>query len=254
MGLRGLNGPTTFAAWTALGFVTRWITSASFAPASGGDPAGHRSWVGRGLSSSLAGFCGHAPQTVGMDLLVERFRAGDPDAVRAVYRKYGGAVHTVARSIVGDRELASDVVQQTFLKAWRAANRFDANRDLAPWLYSIARRTAIDALRHERRPTRGDHAPETDVGVTTLSFERTWEIFEVRQAIDDLNLDERDVVRLSHLDGLSHQEIAARLDIAVGTVKLRSHRAHRRLAAALAHLFPANHASAAPVRDTEDSR
>ena len=56
--------------------------------------------------------------------LIERFRAGDPDAVRTVYREHAGAVHTVARSIVSDRELVADIVQQTFVKAWRAAATF----------------------------------------------------------------------------------------------------------------------------------
>lgn len=172
-----------------------------------------------------------------MDELLDRFRAGDPDAVRVIYRVHAGAVHTVARSIVGDGALAAEVVQQTFVKAWRAAASFDRNRDLAPWLYSIARRTAIDVLRSERRPTRGDHAPEVDVGVTPLSFERTWEVYEVRRAIDDLPAEEREVIRLSHLEGFTHTEIAERLDVPPGTVKSRSFRAHRRLAAALRHLL-----------------
>ncbi|MFV2039138.1 MAG: RNA polymerase sigma factor [Acidimicrobiales bacterium] len=187
-----------------------------------------------------------------MDVHIDGFRGGDPDAVRAVYQKYSGAVQTVARSIVGDPGLTADVVQQTFIKAWRAAATFDSNRDLAPWLYSIARRTAIDALRSERRPTRGDHAPETDVAVTPLSFERTWEIYEVRRAIDDLPEDERMVVRLTHLGGLSHPEAAQRLNVPVGTVKSRSHRAHRRLAAALSHLLPENQNAPANVREGED--
>jgi len=72
-----------------------------------------------------------------------------------LYREYGGAVHTVAISIVHDRELAADVVQQTFVKAWRAAATFERGREIAPWLYSIARHTAIDILRAEARPTRG---------------------------------------------------------------------------------------------------
>ena len=186
-----------------------------------------------------------------MDL--EAFRAGDPDAVRAVYRRYSGAIHTVARSIVGDGGLANDVVQETFVKAWRAASTFDADRDLAPWLYSIARRTAIDAQRAERRPTTGGHEPEVEVAVSSLSFERTWEIYEVRQAIDDLPEHERDVVRLSHFEGLTHAEIADRLGIAAGTVKSRSHSAHRRLAAALAHLLPAaNQAPASTVEGGEE--
>jgi RNA polymerase sigma-70 factor (ECF subfamily) len=171
--------------------------------------------------------------------LVEDFRAGDPDAVRAVYRRYAGAVQTVARSIIGsDDALCADVVQQTFTKAWRAARTFDGERDLGPWLYAIARRTAIDALRAERRPTRGDHAPETDVEVVTLSFEQAWEAHEVRTALDDLPPDERAVVRLAHVAGLSHVEVAERLGVPLGTVKSRMHRAHRRLAVALAHLLP----------------
>lgn len=184
--------------------------------------------------------------------LSQRFRDGDPDAVRSVYRRYAGAVHTVARSIVGDPELVAEVVQTTFVKAWRAAATFEGDRDLAPWLYAIARRTAIDALRRERRPTRGDHAPEVDVVVEPLSFERTWEIHEVRRAIDDLAPDEREIVRRSHLLGQTHQQISAELGVPIGTVKSRSSRAHRRLAAALAHL--ANHHDPADVQPDEDPR
>lgn len=174
-----------------------------------------------------------------MQSTLEAFRAGDPDAVRVIFRRYAGPVQTVVRSVIGgDQELAADAVQQTFVKAWRAAASFDADREIAPWLYSIARRTAIDVLRAERRPTRGDHAPEVDAAVTPLSFERTWEAFEVRRAIDDLPPEERDVVKLSHLMGMTQQQISDHLGVALGTVKSRSYRAHRRLAAALRHLLP----------------
>lgn len=171
-----------------------------------------------------------------MDDVYRRFRDGDPAAVRTVYRRHVGAVLTVARSIVGDPELADDVVQTTFVKAWRAAATFQGDRELAPWLYAIARRTAIDALRYERRPTRGGHEPEVDVASTPLSFERTWELHEVRRAVDDLPPDEREIVRRSHLEGQTHLQIADELGVPIGTVKSRSSRAHRRLAAALAHL------------------
>jgi RNA polymerase sigma-70 factor (ECF subfamily) len=167
---------------------------------------------------------------------LERFRAGDADAVRDVYREYGGAVTTVARSIVRNPELAADVVQQTFIKAWRARDQFDGDREIAPWLYSIARRTAIDTLRSENRPTRGGHEPEVDVGVEPHTFERTWIQFEVRQAIDSLPPDEREVVRRSHVLGETHPQIAEAMGVPVGTVKSRSGRAFKRLAKALAHL------------------
>lgn len=186
-----------------------------------------------------------------MSELVDRFRAGEPDAVREVYRLHGGAVHTVARAHVRDPELVADIVQQTFVKAWRAANGFDGGRDLAPWLYAIARNTAIDMLRSERRPTRGDHAPEVDVGVDGESFEHTWERFEIRRALDALPAAEREVVRRSHLLGWTHEQIAEQLGVPVGTVKSRSNRAHRRLAAALSHLT-ANRADPDDVPPGED--
>lgn len=188
--------------------------------------------------------------------LSQRFRDGDPEAVRAVYRRYAGAIHTVARSIVNEPELVADVVQLTFVKAWRAAATFEGDRDLAPWLYAIARRTAIDALRHERRPTRGDHAPQVEdsveASVEPISFERTWEIHEVRRAIDDLAPDEREIVRRAHLLGQTHQQISDELGLPLGTVKSRSSRAHRRLATALAHL--ANHQEPTDVQPHEDHR
>jgi RNA polymerase sigma-70 factor, ECF subfamily len=190
-----------------------------------------------------------------MDVSLDRFRQGDPDAVRDVYRRYAGAVNTVARSIVHDRELAADVVQQTFVKAWRAAATFEADHELGPWLYAIARRTAIDAVRAESRPHRGGHEPEVDVGIVTLSFERTWEIHEVRTALDALPKDEREVVRRSHLLGYTHEQIAEQLGVPVGTIKSRSSRAHRRLAAALGHLQGGDDAGANRVgsRDVQQS-
>ena len=168
--------------------------------------------------------------------LIERFKAGDPDAIREIYREHAGAVYTVALSIVRDPDLAADVVQQTFVKAWRAALRFEGTRQIAPWLYSIARHTAIDLLRSELKPTRGGHEPETDVGEQPDTFERAWETFEVRRAVDALPPNEREVVKRSHLLGFTHEQIAAQLEIPVGTVKSRSGRAHKRLASALSHL------------------
>jgi RNA polymerase sigma-70 factor (ECF subfamily) len=193
-----------------------------------------------------------------MDGMIARFRAGDPDAVRDVFRRYAGSVTTVARSIVRDPELVADVVQQTFVKAWRAAATFEGERELGPWLYAIARRTAIDVLRSESHPTRGGHLPEVDgaaAAATVMSFERTWEVHEIRRALDDLPEAERDVVRRSHLLGQTHEEIAHALGVPVGTVKSRSNRAHRRLGAALAHLLDdpsdANHARTPSVQQDE---
>jgi RNA polymerase sigma factor (sigma-70 family) len=169
-----------------------------------------------------------------------RFRDGDPEAVRAVYREYGRLVYSVAYRALGDRDLAEEATQQTFVRAWQAAQTFDPNRELGPWLATIARRTAIDVFRRESRRR---HVPIEDVApsdrsVVTLpvGIDESFAVWEVRRAIGELPEDERRLVALQHLDGLTHAEIAERLAIPIGTVKSRSFRAHRRLAAVLDHL------------------
>jgi RNA polymerase sigma-70 factor (ECF subfamily) len=171
--------------------------------------------------------------------LARRFPSGDEQVVRAVYERYGRAVHTIAVSVLHDQSAAADVVQATFLNAWRAASRFTPDRDLGPWLYSIARRQAIDAYRRERRSEPTDPS-ELDIVEMPPSLEQAWEAWQVRLALDELPADERDVVRLSWYDGLAHPEIAERLGVPIGTVKSRSFRAHKRLASLLAHLRDAN--------------
>jgi RNA polymerase sigma-70 factor (ECF subfamily) len=171
--------------------------------------------------------------------LVAGFAAGDDLAVKAIYERFARPILTVGMSALGRRDLADEVVQTTMLKAWRAAATFDRSRDLAPWIYAIARRVAIDIHRREAR------APvPTEIGdgltVEPLSFSRTWEAWEVRSALEKLPADERDVVRLAHLGGLTHREIAGELGVPIGTVKSRSARAHRRLASLLGHLVGVN--------------
>lgn len=184
--------------------------------------------------------------------LARRFPSGDESIVRAVYARYGRAVYTVAYSILRDADRAADATQAAFVNAWRASSRFDPSHELAPWLYTIARRTAIDAYRRERRteatdPGTLESVPAPDGGPGSLVS--TWEAWQVRLAVDALPPDEQEVVRLSWFGGLTHPEIADRLGVPPGTVKSRSHRAHRRLANALAHVRDENHGTAAGVQD-----
>jgi RNA polymerase sigma-70 factor (ECF subfamily) len=169
-----------------------------------------------------------------------RFRDGDSEAVRAVYREYGRLVFAVALRALGDRGLAEEVTQQCFVKAWRASAGLDEDRELGPWLVAIARRTAIDVYRRESLRTGAplDAVAADDPAMVTapVSAETLYETWEVRQAVGDLPDDEREVVRLQHFAGMTHGQIAEQLGVAVGTVKSRSFRAHKRLATALGHL------------------
>lgn len=169
-----------------------------------------------------------------------RFRQGDPDAVRAIYRSHGRLVYAVAFRVLGDRGLAEEATQQTFVKAWRAAQSFDEQRELGPWLAAIARRVAIDLHRREalRSADPIESVPAGDPALMAVpqSAESIYDVWAVREAVAQLPADEQEVVRLQHLDGFTHTQIAEQLGIAPGTVKSRSFRAHKRLAAMLGHL------------------
>lgn len=159
------------------------------------------------------------------------------NGLAAVYDHFSRSVWAVAMSVLGNRQLAEDAAQETFMRAWNGAHRFDPSRPLGPWLMTIARRTALDVHRREHRPTRGDHAEEQEVPISLPGIERAWEVWEIRQALDRLSPEEREVIELAHFIGMSHPQIADKLDAPLGTVKSRLFRAHKRLAVQLRHLI-----------------
>ena len=162
--------------------------------------------------------------------------------MRAVYREYGRLVYAVAYKVLGDRGLAEEATQQTFLKAWRAsAAASTQSRELGP-VAGVDRAARGDRrVRGARRCATADPlelAPPGDPALVRAphSAEAVYDVWEVRQAVAQLPADEQEVVRLQHFEGLTHTQIAERLGVAVGTVKSRSFRAHKRLAALLGHL------------------
>jgi RNA polymerase sigma-70 factor (ECF subfamily) len=168
--------------------------------------------------------------------LGERFRVGDEKALAEVFDEHAGPMLAVASHMLADRRLAEEAVQQAFVQAWRAADRFEPGRSLGPWLRSIVRRTAIDVWRRERRHALGsldDVSPSDLPRVEQPSIADAADIWAVRQAVDELPPASREVVRLAHMEHLTQPEIAARLDLPLGTVKSRTRQAYRLLASAL---------------------
>jgi len=164
---------------------------------------------------------------------LDRFRDGDESAVKTVYERFRGPVFAISLSVLHDHGLAADATQQTFIKAWQAATTYDPDRELAPWIYAIARRTAIDLYRKHSRSVSSE---DVDSMALPPALDTIWEVFEVRAALDRLPEEERQVMKLSHFAGLTHVEIAEHMGIPVGTVKSRSHRAHQRLLDMLRHV------------------
>jgi RNA polymerase sigma-70 factor (ECF subfamily) len=172
-----------------------------------------------------------APTDLDDDTLARRFAAADSTVLRAVYERYAAPMTSTALHLLGDRTLAEEAVHTAMLKAWRAAATFDPERALAPWLFAIVRRCAIDLLRRERRH-RVDSLDAVGAEPSVPGgneLEVAWEAWTVRQALDMLPPEEHSVIQLAYYDRYSHSEIAKRLSIPVGTVKSRTARAHARL-------------------------
>jgi RNA polymerase sigma-70 factor (ECF subfamily) len=178
-------------------------------------------------------------------IMLNAFRRRDPSSVRAMYRAYGRLVYAVAHRALGRHDLAEEAAQQTFVQAWRAADRIDVDRDPAPWLTTIARHAAVDIYRREasRRTTALGDVAANDPAIMSSppDLETLDAVWQVRRAIDALSPEEATITRLQHLDGMTQKEISEKLGIALGTVKSRSHRAHRHLAAMLGHLRGGSH-------------
>lgn len=167
-----------------------------------------------------------------------RFRSGDLAALGEVFDHFSGPVTSVVRSIIRDHAQVDDAVQETFLRAWRGAASFDPARPLGPWLFTIARRTAIDQVRREGRPNRSNHDELSgDIPIHSPGIEQAWETWEVRSALEQLPHEEAAIMKLYHYHALTHPQIAEHLGIPIGTVKSRSHRAHQRLAGLLSHVL-----------------
>jgi len=178
------------------------------------------------------------------------FANGDDEAFEQVVRQFSGVMYAAAYAVLGRRELAAEAVQQAFVAAWKAAGNFDPEREIEPWLCTITRRCAIDVWRAERRHLddhRGDGTLES-AAPPGATFEDVWEAWQVREAVDRLPPDEREVMRLHYGKGFSHSQMAGVLGVPIGTVKSRTSRAHHRLQSSLAHLS----GSAGKVRGHND--
>jgi DNA-directed RNA polymerase specialized sigma24 family protein len=183
---------------------------------------------------------GKVEDQVERSAMLDGFRRREAGAVRAMYREYGRLVYSVAHHTLGRHDLAEDVVQQTFLNAWRAADRIDIDRDPAPWLADDR-----ETRRHRQLPARAAPARNRAgrrrrrrpvVGRRTARPRGARRGMAGPNAIGALVPEEATIVRMQHLEGMTQVEISEQLGIALGTVKSRSHRAHRRLAEMLGHL------------------
>jgi RNA polymerase sigma-70 factor (ECF subfamily) len=168
--------------------------------------------------------------------LIARAQKGDRAAFAALVREHQDEVYTLARRLVGDHHLASDVAQEALIRAWRALPTFRGDARLSTWLYRITVNTAwthkAQARRHQGVSIE-DHL-ELAAPLGPDHPEVAGEIIELRGrlrfALDRLPDSQREVIVLKDIYGWSHGEIAESMGISVTAAKVRLHRARARLA------------------------
>jgi RNA polymerase sigma-70 factor (ECF subfamily) len=166
--------------------------------------------------------------------LLGRIVARDEAAVEALYARYAGPLYSLAYQVTRAERFAQDVVQETFVAVWRDAARFDASRGaVGPWLFSLARHKAIDLVRREEnvRKRTADVDLEFEEAADDVHSEAWLRIRQerVRAAIEELTPAQREALELAFFGGLTHVEVAERLDIPLGTAKTRIRSALLRL-------------------------
>ena len=159
--------------------------------------------------------------------LITRVRDGDDEALGALFARYSGPLYALAFQVVRTDRLAQDVVQEAFIALWRQADRFDPARGaVSSWLFALARHKAIDLLRKETTVSRR-RAPEEDLASEEAVERVDEEVWlnirrdRVREALLELPDAQRMCVELAFLHGLTHVEVAERLEIPLGTAKTR---------------------------------
>jgi RNA polymerase sigma-70 factor (ECF subfamily) len=152
---------------------------------------------------------------------------GDADAFAALYDRHSRSAYGLAHKLTGEKQAAEDLAQDAFLKVWRSADRYRPERGSArAWILSVVRNQGIDQLRASASRRRMQEKIEAAAPryEPSEAFAQAWGDFRlgrVREALDALPPLQQQVLELAHFSGLTHLEIAERLQLPPGTVKGR---------------------------------
>lgn len=166
----------------------------------------------------------HTIQKLNEEALVARLRARDDAAVSVLYDMYSPALYGVILQVVKVEEIAEDVLQEAFLKIWKSFESYDAQKGrLFTWMINICRNLAIDKVRSKeyRMKNSTDELPSNGhVAYGSTSFNT--DHIGVREVVDKLSPDQKQIIDLMYFEGLTQSEIAEEYNIPLGTVKTRA--------------------------------
>ena len=166
------------------------------------------------------------PKDAAESELIERLRARDADAIATVYDRYGGLAYSLFLRVTRNQSVAEDLVQELFLRIWNKSRDFDPNKGtLGVWILSIGRNIAIDYVRSAQAKFQTKLKPIDTTDQLAFSYKPKDpegvidSARAVRQALTELNANQRKVLEMAYFEGFSQSEIAAKLQEPLGTVK-----------------------------------
>ena len=162
---------------------------------------------------------------------------GDRAAFGDLVQAYQRRAFAAAYSILGNRDEAMEVAQESFIRAYKGIHRFDTTMPFYPWLYRIVKNTSLNHIKKKKRRGESslDSMMETGFDVTAAGRSPRGEVelddlqLSIRDAMAELTEDQREILKLRHFMELSYLEIAELLDIPKGTVMSRLHGARKAL-------------------------
>ncbi|GAB4401215.1 MAG: sigma-70 family RNA polymerase sigma factor [Anaerolineales bacterium] len=174
--------------------------------------------------------------------LVQKAQKGDPEAFEALVNEHQQYIYNLALRIVKDENEALDLAQETFVRAWTALPNFKGQSQFRTWLYRIVTNLCYNRLPTLRRSLNdlGDDVmediPETHLDTPAQAFEDSETKQYLQDAIQSLDSNYQLLITLRYQNELSYDEIAATLNLPLGTVKTGIFRAKEQLRKSLAHL------------------
>jgi RNA polymerase sigma-70 factor, ECF subfamily len=159
--------------------------------------------------------------------LISLVEAADAEAFATLYDRHSRAAFSLAYRMMGERQASEDLMQDAFLKVWRSAKSYRAERgSVRTWILSIVHNRGIDQLRStaSRRRTQEKVEASAPVSQPSEAFAETWrnsQREQVREALGTLPQEQRKILELAYFSGYTHVEIAELLGLPLGTVKGR---------------------------------
>jgi RNA polymerase sigma-70 factor, ECF subfamily len=177
---------------------------------------------------------------------VKRVQRGDTDSFEVLVRRHQKAIFNLVYRLLGDYDEAAEVAQEVFLSAYKSIGQFRGEANFSTWLYRIGlnhastRRKTLNSMHQRHIPLESTEVIADSAVDPAKNVEHKEIQQRVQQALNSLDPEDARIILLRDLQDVTYEEVAEMLDIPVGTVKSRLHRARQALKTSLAPYFHAN--------------